>query len=71
MSIFWEDISAGSGSMVPRAAMREFMVPYYRSVTGFLKPHGVKTIFVDTDGECIDLVPVLEGGVTACIRWRR
>ena len=45
--------------------IREFMLPYYKRLTGFLKAHGVKTIFVDTDGECTDLIPLfLEGGVT-------
>ena len=63
--VIWEDISAGTGSMVAPAMIREFMLPYYKRLTGFLKAHGVKTIFVDTDGECTDLIPLfLEGGVT-------
>jgi hypothetical protein len=65
MFVFWEDISAGSGSMVSPAMIREFMLPYYKRITGFLREHGVKVIFVDTDGECTDLIPLfLEGGVT-------
>jgi uroporphyrinogen decarboxylase len=65
MFVFWEDISAGSGSMVSPAMIREFMVPYYKRMTGFLNEHGVKVIFVDTDGECTDLIPLfLDGGVT-------
>ena len=63
--IFWEDISAGTGSMVSPATIREYMLPSFQRLTGFLKAHGVKTIFVDTDGECTDLIPLfLEGGVT-------
>ncbi len=63
--VIWEDISAGTGSMVSPAMIREYMLPYYKRLTGFLKAHGVKTIFVDTDGECTDLIPLfLEGGVT-------
>jgi len=63
--VIWEDISAGTGSMVAPAMIREFMLPYYKRLTGFLKAHGVSTIFVDTDGECTDLIPLfLEGGVT-------
>lgn len=63
--VVWEDISAGTGSMVDPATMREFMLPYYRRLTSFLTAHGVKTIFVDTDGECTDLIPFfLEAGVT-------
>ncbi len=65
LCVVWEDISAGTGSMVSPAMMREFMLPYYKRLTGFLRSHGVKCTFVDTDGECTDLIPLfLEGGVT-------
>lgn len=65
MFIFWEDISAGSGSMVSPAMIREFMLPYYLRMTDFLKSRGVEVIFVDTDGDCADLIPLfIEGGVT-------
>ena len=65
MFVVWEDISAGSGSMVSPDMIREYMIPYYRRLTGFLKSHGVKTIFVDTDGDCADLIPLfMEGGIT-------
>jgi len=51
--------------MVSPAMIREFMLPYYRRLTGFLKAHAVETIFVDTDGNCFDIIPLfLEGGVT-------
>jgi uroporphyrinogen decarboxylase len=63
--IVWEDISAGSGSMVAPKTMREFMLPYYKRLTGFLKSHDVETIFVDTDGDCFEIIPIfIEGGVT-------
>jgi hypothetical protein len=63
--VIWEDISAGTGSMVSPAMIREYMLPYYKRLTSFLKAHGVKTIFIDTDGECTDLIPLfLEGGIT-------
>jgi uroporphyrinogen decarboxylase len=65
MAVIWEDISAGSGSMVSPSMMREFMVPYYVRLTSFLKEHGVKIIFVDTDGDCYELIPLfIEAGVT-------
>ena len=61
----WEDISFGSGSMLSVSIIREFMLPYYKRVTGFLKSHGVKLIFVDTDGYCMDIIPLfIEGGAT-------
>lgn len=65
LSVIWEDISAGTGSMVSPAMMKEFMVPYYKRLTGFLKEHGVKVILVDTDGDCFDIIPIfIEGGIT-------
>lgn len=63
--VVWEDISAGRGSMVSPALIREFMLPYYKRLTGFLKEQGIKVIFVDTDGDCFELIPIfIEGGVT-------
>jgi len=65
MMVIWEDISAGSGSMVSPAMIREFMVPYYKRLCSFLKEHGVQIIFVDTDGYCFELIPLfIEAGVT-------
>ena len=61
----WEDISFGTGSMVSEQHMREFMLPYYKKLTGFLKSHGVDLIFVDTDGYCMKIIPFfIEAGVT-------
>ncbi|MCP4397307.1 MAG: hypothetical protein GY801_08425 [bacterium] len=62
---FWEDISAGTGSMVAPKTIKEFMLPYYKKITAFLKSNGVDVIFIDTDGDCVDLIPIfLEGGIT-------
>lgn len=61
----WEDISYGSGSMVAPAVIREFVLPYMRRLTDFCKARGIRTIFLDTDGDCYDLIPMfLEAGVT-------
>ena len=61
----WEDISYGSGSMVAPAMIREFLLPYIRRLTDFFKGRGVTTIFLDTDGDCYDLIPLfMEAGVT-------
>lgn len=62
---FWEDISMGKGPMVSLDCVREFMLPYYRRITDFLKARGVKIILVDTDGDCNSLIPLfLSAGVT-------
>ncbi len=61
----WEDISATKGSMVSNATFKEFMTPYYKQITAFLKSKGVENILVDTDGNCANLIPLfLEAGVT-------
>jgi len=61
----WEDISAGTGSMVSPAIIRQFMLPRYKRFTDFVKSRGIELIFVDTDGDCFDLIPLfLEGGAT-------
>ena len=61
----WEDISYGAGSMISKSVIREFMLPYYKRFTSFLKSKGITNIFVDTDGDCWDLIPLfLEGGAT-------
>jgi len=61
----WEDISFGRGSMVSPNIIREFMLPYYKRFTSFLKSRGVDIILVDTDGYCMDIIPLfIEGGIT-------
>lgn len=51
--------------MISPTLIREFMLPYYTRVTAFLKKRGVRIIFVDTDGDCAELIPLfLEGGIT-------
>ena len=61
----WEDISYGAGSMISKNVVREFMLPYYKRFTSFLQGKGITNIFVDTDGDCWDLIPLfLEGGAT-------
>ena len=65
LALIWEDMSYKSGSLISPAMFQEFMLPCYKKITAFLKSYGVTTIFVDTDGNCTDLIPLfLEGGVT-------
>ena len=61
----WEDVSAAKGSMVSPAIFTEFMAPYYRQISDFLRGKGVDILLVDTDGNCEMLIPLLlEAGVT-------
>lgn len=61
----WEDVSTGTASMVSPAIFKEFMTPYYKRLTSFLKGKGVNIILLDTDGDCNELIPLfLEAGIT-------
>lgn len=62
--VIHEDMSYKHGPHVSPKLFREFMLPGYKRVTGFLRQNGVETIFVDTDGNIAPLIPLLlEGGV--------
>lgn len=61
----WEDISSGQGSMLSPSIMKEFVLPYYKKISAFLKSKKIKTFLVDTDGDCNELVPMfIDAGVT-------
>ncbi|MBM3700674.1 MAG: hypothetical protein FJW68_07190 [Actinobacteria bacterium] len=61
----WEDVSMGTGSMISPAIFKEFMTPYYKKITSFLKSKRVKNILLDTDGNCSKLIPLfLDAGIT-------
>ncbi len=64
-AIIWEDVSCKTGPLISPTMLREFMLPFYRRFTGFLRDHGIETVLVDSDGDCRRIIPVLlEGGVT-------
>ncbi|MEJ5197406.1 MAG: uroporphyrinogen decarboxylase family protein [Anaerolineae bacterium] len=61
----WEDMSSTKGVMISKRLFYRFMAPCYRRIADFLKGRGVKTILVDTDGNCEALIPwLLDVGVT-------
>lgn len=66
----WEDMAYKNGPLISPQMVREFMLPYYKKLIGFFQDHGVKNIVVDTDGDCIKLIPLfMEAGVTAMYPW--
>lgn len=66
--MMWEDMCYKNGPLVSPEIFREFMLPAYKKFTAFLKDNGVKTIIVDTDGNCWKLIPLfVEGGVTGLL----
>lgn len=61
---FWEDMCYKNGPLLSPWHFREFLIPNYRKVTGCLRDHGIDAIFVDSDGNLDQLIPLwLEGGV--------
>jgi uroporphyrinogen-III decarboxylase len=64
MVTFFEDMAFKTGPMISPHMFDEFCASCYRRITGFLRAHGVETIFVDTDGNCWKLIPrFMECGV--------
>lgn len=62
--LFPEDLSGKNGPMLSPECFDEFVGAYYKKLFPVLKEHGVKNIFVDTDGDFRILIPnFLEAGV--------
>ncbi|SHF23511.1 Uroporphyrinogen-III decarboxylase [Caldanaerobius fijiensis DSM 17918] len=61
---FWEDMAYNHGSLISPQMVRKFMLPRYRKVTDFLRSKGIDLIFVDSDGDISELIPIwLEAGI--------
>jgi len=64
----WEDMSYRNGPLISPAFFRQFILPYYQKFTSKLGKLGVKNFFVDSDGNCEELIPLfIEGGVTGIL----
>jgi len=62
----WEDMCYRNGPLISPEMFREFILPGYKKLTGFLRDRGVKVILMDCDGDVWKLLPLwVEGGVTA------
>ncbi len=61
---FWEDMAYKSGPLISPAMVRKFMMPRYKKITDLLHSYGVDVIFVDSDGNINQLIPLwLEVGI--------
>lgn len=59
-----EDLSGKNGPMISGDLFDEFVGGYYKKLIPLLKKHGVKYVFVDTDGDFNKLIPnFIESGV--------
>jgi len=60
-----EDLGFKTSTFISPDLFRELMLPCYKRLTGMLRDHGVKHMFIDSDGNNWKLYPLfLEGGVT-------
>jgi uroporphyrinogen decarboxylase len=61
---FWEDMCYKTGPLISPAMFRQFMMPRYRQITDLLHKNGIDIIFVDSDGNVNELIPLwLECGI--------
>ncbi|MEE9602927.1 MAG: uroporphyrinogen decarboxylase family protein [Thermoguttaceae bacterium] len=61
---FWEDMCYRGGPLISPAMFRQFMLPRYRRITDFVRSLGIDVIFVDSDGDVSELIPLwLEAGI--------
>ena len=61
---FWEDMCYRGGPLISPRMFRQFMLPRYRRITDRARSLGIDAIFVDSDGDVSQLIPLwLEGGV--------
>ncbi len=61
---FWEDMCYRTGPLLSPAMFKQFMVPRYQRITERIRQAGIDVIFVDSDGDVSQLVPLwLESGI--------
>ena len=66
LAMIWEDMCYKTGPLISPRHFKQYLVPAYKKLTGFLREHGVETICVDCDGKVDELIPLwLEGGVNS------
>ena len=61
---FWEDMCYKAGPLISPDMVRKFMLPRYKQITDLLHSYGVDIIFLDSDGNVEQLIPLwLEVGI--------
>ena len=61
---FWEDMCYRAGPLISPAMVRKLMMPRYKKITDLLHSYGVDVIYLDSDGNVEQLIPLwLECGI--------
>jgi len=64
----WEDMCYCNGPLISPALFRRFLLPRYQRLTEKLSNVGVESIWVDSDGDVTQLIPLwLESGVNGIL----
>ena len=62
---YFEDFSYNAGPLIGPNIFRRFLMPRYRRINDLLRSHGVRHIWLDSDGNSEVLIPLmLEVGIT-------
>ena len=62
---YFEDFAYNAGPLIGPNIFREFLLPRYRRINDFLRAHGVRHIWLDSDGNTERLIPLfIEAGIT-------
>jgi uroporphyrinogen decarboxylase len=65
-ALIWEDNCYNHGMLHSPDVFRKFMAPHYRALVEFFRKNGIEIISVDSDGNVLELIPLLlDVGVTA------
>ena len=60
----WEDMAYKAGPLISPAMVRKFMMPRYKKITDLLHNYGVDVIYIESDGNLNELIPLwLESGI--------
>ena len=66
--LIWEDMCYKNGPLISPEHFREFIFPRYEALIAFAKAQGISYAWVDTDGDCLKLIPLfVEAGVDAIL----
>lgn len=63
-AFFRENITSNTGSMISPRVIQEHVLPHYRHVTDAVRQRGIDLIFMESDGNCDQLLPLwMEAGI--------
>ena len=54
-----EDMCYNAGCFISPDMFKEFMAPAYKKLVGFYRDHGIRAIYIDCDGDVMELIPLL------------